>query len=79
MNVQPDYDGKIRRIDSGARIAGENLMSMPLALTLYDAPDYDETFLVNYGLDLSEIDIISAIDVIERKVDPERLAEKKLF
>jgi diguanylate cyclase (GGDEF)-like protein len=76
VNVRPDDDGKIRRVDSGARVADQNLKSLPLALTQFMATDVEESFLVNYGLDLSQIDVISVIDLIEQRVDPARLKGK---
>lgn len=76
VNVRPDSDGKIRKIESGANVGGRNLMSLPLALTQFEASEVDEAFWVNYGLDLSKIEIISAIDLIERRVDPLRLTGK---
>ncbi|WP_424982936.1 EAL domain-containing protein [Maritalea sp. S77] len=76
VNVRPESDGKIRRVDSGARVAGENLKSLPLALTQFMAGDVGDSFLVNYGLDLSQIDVISVIDIIEQRVDPARIAGK---
>lgn len=76
VNVSPDDDGKIRRVDSGARVADQNLKSLPLALTQFMATDVEDSFLVNYGLDLDQIDLISVIDLIEQRVDPERLKGK---
>ncbi|WP_027834386.1 EAL domain-containing protein [Maritalea myrionectae] len=79
VNVRPDDDGKIRELDNGARIAGENIKSLPFAISQYQAPEAQPSVLVNYGLDIAQIDVISAIDVIERRVEPERLANKTVL
>ncbi|MCF4098858.1 EAL domain-containing protein [Maritalea mediterranea] len=79
VNVRPGEDGKIRRIDSGARVANQNLKSLPLAITQFMEPEIEPSIIVNYGLDLSQIDIIPAIDLIQRRVAPERLEGKSVL
>ena len=78
VNVFPDRDGIVRRFPYGAVLAGEPTPSMPAMLS-GKVGQVGGDFPIDFGIDASKIDRVSAIDVLRHRVDRPRLAGKKVI
>lgn len=77
VNIEPDSDGHVRRYPYGAMIDGKLLPSLA---TLYGgvSPSTD-SFIIDFSISASEIDRISVIDLLQGRVEAQRLREKKVI
>ncbi len=78
VNVRQDSDGIVRQFGYGLILDGKIIPSIPSIL----AGGISETgkeFSIDYSIDVGAIDRISLIDVLSGKVDPARLAGKKVI
>lgn len=75
VNVFADRDGVVRKFPFGDMVAGEPTPSMP-AMLAGGSGELGRDFLIDFGIQGSKIDRISAIDVIRHTVDDGRLAGK---
>ncbi len=77
VNVQADPDGRVRRYPFGNLIEGELLPS--LASLYGNVPPADTSFVIDFSIAPTEIDRISAIDLLQARVDAQRLNGKKVI
>lgn len=78
VNVFADADGKVRRFPLGQVVDGEVLPSMPAMLGGHLGLA-DTAFPIDFSIRAGDVDRISAVDVLERRVDPARIAGRKLI
>ena len=78
VNVFADRDGIVRKVSTGHLVAGEPTLSMPMLLA-NGAAELGREFLIDFGIRAPAIDRLSAIDVLDKKVDGRRLAGKKVI
>jgi diguanylate cyclase (GGDEF)-like protein len=78
VNVTPDTDGKVRRLDYVSAIDGAPMPSLA-AMLAGGATAMDAPFRIDFGIRADEIDRISAIDLIEGRIARERIAGKKVI
>ena len=74
VNVRPDRDGLVRSVPFGAMLGQEPVSS--LAALLAGAEWADRSFRVDWSIDPASFDRISAIDLIEGRIDRARIAGK---
>jgi EAL domain-containing protein (putative c-di-GMP-specific phosphodiesterase class I)/CHASE2 domain-containing sensor protein len=78
VNVAADVDGLVRRLPLGTFTSGTPRPSMA-ALLAESLGDIDEMLEIDFAIDPASIPRFSFIDVIEGRVDPARLAGKRLI
>jgi diguanylate cyclase (GGDEF)-like protein len=76
VNVLADTDGKVRRIASFETIQGQAVPALGVLLAGF--PYNEETFLIDYGIDPSTIDQLSVADLLEHRIEPDRIRGKKV-
>ncbi|PVE22880.1 hypothetical protein DC522_18620 [Microvirga sp. KLBC 81] len=77
VNIEPDSDGHVRRYPYGALIDGKLLPSLA---TLYGGVSPStESFIIDFSISASEIDRISVIDLLQGRVEAQRLRGKKVI
>jgi len=78
VNVRPDADGKVRRLDYVSAIDGTPIPSLA-AMLAGGATATNAPFRIDFGIRADQIDRISAIDLIEGRIARERIAGKKII
>lgn len=76
VNVPVDADGAVRRFAFGESVAGKDMPSIA-ALLGGHMGEAKGDFLIDFGIRAGLLDRISAIDVLEEKVDAKRIAGRK--
>ena len=76
VNVLADADGKVRRIAASNSVAGQIMPA--LAAMLAGSAFRERTFRLDYGIDPATIDRISVADLLQHKIPPSRIANKKI-
>ena len=76
VNVLADADGKVRRIASFETIQGQTVPA--LAVLLAGFPYDEKAFRIDYGIDASTIDHLSVADLLEHRIEPDRIRGKKI-
>jgi CHASE2 domain-containing sensor protein len=75
--TRPDRDGNVRSVPFGAKIAGKAVPSV--AAHVAGAEWADRSFRVDWSIDPSTFDRISAVDLVEGRVDPARISGKSVI
>lgn len=78
VNIRPDADGIVRRVQFGDTI-GDRFVPSLAAVLGGGVGSSDQEFLVDFSIDAGAIDRISAIDLLERVVQRERIAGRKVI
>jgi PAS domain S-box-containing protein len=78
VNVRPDSGGLIRRFEVSQRWRDGRIVSMAAALAGRGA-NSEETFYLDYGIDLEFVPRISFIDVLNRDFDSDLVANKNII
>ena len=78
INVVPDADGRVRSLPYGIAVGGEPVPSLA-SLLAGGSGALGRDFLVDFSIAADRIDRVSAIDVIEGTVNPDRIAGKTLI
>jgi diguanylate cyclase (GGDEF)-like protein/PAS domain S-box-containing protein len=78
VNIRPDGDGATRRLAFGEWIAGTPVLSIP-ALLSGRAGTIGTDFGVDFSIAAGSIDRISAIDILEGRVDAARIAGRSVI
>lgn len=76
VNVMRNYDGHITSYPYGVTIDGTLYPS--IATLLNGRAAKDSEFLIDFSIDVREIDVISIKDLLAGKVDPVRVADKQV-
>ncbi len=77
VNVEADQGGLLRMVPAAQTYAGQIIPSVALVLghPTHDQPD---TIQLDFSIDISKVERISAIDIINGRVDPARIADKQI-
>ncbi len=78
VNVQLAADGKVRQFSTGETLDGEMVPSMPAVLTSHSGR-LNGDFLMDFGIDATKIDRISASDLLAGNVAAKRVAGKDVI
>jgi diguanylate cyclase (GGDEF)-like protein len=78
VNVRQDADGMVRRFGYALIYDGKIVPSIP-AILAGGIGAAGREFAIDFSIDLSHVDRISLIDVLQDRVDPKRLAGKKVI
>ena len=78
VNVRPDRDGVVRSATDGIMVDGDAIPSIPVVLSNGNGTVGND-FLVDFSIEASAIDRISAIDVLRGTVTRSRIAGKKVI
>ncbi|KLK91125.1 hypothetical protein AA309_21990 [Microvirga vignae] len=77
VNIELDPDGHVRRYPYGAMIDGKLLPSLA---TLYGGVSPNTgSFIIDFSISASEIDRISVIDLLQGRIEAQRLRGKKVI
>ena len=77
-DVEPDEDGRVRRITEAATIDGQTILSMPFMLAGRQA-DVDVRDRLDFSIDIGRIERFSFADLVAGKVAPERLKGRTII
>ncbi|HVY20455.1 MAG TPA: EAL domain-containing protein [Bauldia sp.] len=78
VNVRQDPDGMVRRFGYTLIYDGKVIPSIP-AILAGGIGAAGREFAIDFSIDLARVDRISLIDVLQGRVDPQRLAGKKVI
>jgi diguanylate cyclase (GGDEF)-like protein len=76
VNVLADADGKVRRIASFDKIGEQTVPALGVLLAGF--PYDQKSFRIDYGIDPSTIDHLSVADLLQHKIEPDRIRGKKV-
>jgi CHASE2 domain-containing sensor protein len=79
VNVAPDPDGKVRRLDYASTIGGAPMPSLAAMLAGGGGGEAGQRFRIDFGIRADQIDRIPAIDLLQGRVARERIAGKKVI
>lgn len=76
VNVMRDDDGHITSYPHGMVVDGE--LHPSIATALATKPAKEGEFLIDFSIDVREIDVISINDLLNDEIDPRRVADKQV-
>ena len=76
VNVRASSDGVLRRYPYGVRV--EDILYPSLASVLANASPSDAEFVVDYGIEVDTIDVISITDILNDRIEPARIAGRQV-
>jgi diguanylate cyclase (GGDEF)-like protein len=77
VNVRADRDGKVREIAAADVLKGEVVPTLAVMLAGHASTSQD--LRIDYGISPANIDRVSAADVINNKIAPDRIQGKKVI
>jgi signal transduction histidine kinase/CheY-like chemotaxis protein/CHASE2 domain-containing sensor protein len=77
-NVRPDADGRVRRFPYGVSVDGKFVPSLP---AIYGGMQEGRSgeFLIDFSISATDIDRVSAIDLLHGEIQDHRVAGKKVI